>query len=245
MNARRLVVLALALAGMAVTARLGWWQLSRADEKLAWQAAIAQREQLPALDARELQAGLARPDAEALLHRNVVLRGQWLADRTLFLDNRVMERRSGFYVLTPLRLVGDGRVVLVLRGWAPRNAADRTVLPAVATPAGEVELHGRVIQRPPPTFALGRESSGPIRQNLDLQGYARETGLPLAAVMVQQLGPASEGLERHWPPPASGVETNYGYAVQWFGLSILIAVLVAWFQVVRPYRSSRRVHATQ
>lgn len=245
MRPRRLLVIVLALAGIALTARLGWWQLSRAGEKLAWQAALEARGQLPPLDTAALEAGLARGADADLLHRQVQLQGQWLPQWTVFLDNRTMERRSGFYVLTPLRLAAGDQVVLVLRGWAPRDSADRSRLPPLQTPAGPVEVAGRLILRPPPTFALGAESSGPIRQNLDLPAYTRETGLPLAGLLVQQLGPAAEGLARHWPPPASGVETNYGYAVQWFGLCALIAGLLLWFQVVRPLRSSRRDSAAR
>lgn len=245
MRPRRLVVIVLALAGIALTARLGWWQLSRVDEKLAWQAALEARGELPVLDAGALESGLARGEAAELLHRRVRLRGQWLPEWTLYLDNRMMDRRSGFYVLTPLRLAPGQVVVLVLRGWAPRDAAERSRLPPVQTPTGSVEVDGRLILRPAPTFALGAESSGPIRQNLDLLAYTRETGLPLASLVVQQLGPAGEGLERHWPPPTTGVETNYGYAIQWFGLCALLAGLLLWFQVVRPLRSSRRDFAAR
>lgn len=243
MSWRRLLLIAAALAGIALTARLGWWQLARADEKLAWQAAVAARDQLPALDGAALAAELAGATPADIVQRRVQLRGEWLAAQTLYLDNRMMRHRSGFYVLTPLRLQPDGVVLLVQRGWAPHDAGDRSVLPTVETPAGEVEVTGRLIARPPPTFALGQESAGPIRQNLDLQAYGRETGLALAPLVVQQLGPASQGLERDWPEPGSGVETNYGYAVQWFSLCALIAGLLLWFQVVRPFRSSRHGRA--
>lgn len=244
MNGRRVVVVAAALAGIALTARLGWWQLARADEKLAWQATVAARDRLPPLDGDALAAALAAGAADAIVQRRVRLQGAWLGAQTIYLDNRMMRHRSGFYVLTPLRLPA-GTVVLVQRGWAPRDAVDRSALPRVETPAGAVEVTGRLIARPPPTFALGAESAGPIRQNLDLQAYGRETGLALAPLVVQELGGAAHGLERDWPAPGSGVETNYGYAIQWFSLCALIAGLFLWFQVVRPLRSSRHARAAR
>jgi surfeit locus 1 family protein len=48
------------------------------------------------------------------------------------------------------------------------------------------------------------------------------------------VGAASEGLLREWPQAATGVEKHYGYAFQWFGLALLIALLYVWFQIVRP-----------
>ena len=237
---RRALVWAVALAAMALTASLGLWQLSRAAEKEALQAAIAERQRLPALDGASLAQALSDDQARELLHRAITLRGQWLADRTVFLDNRPMARQTGFYVLTPLRLTGSDRVVLVQRGWAPRHQVDRSLLPPVQTPTGEVQVSGRIAAHPPRVYQLGQEQGGAIRQNLDLDAWRAETGLPLAPVLVVQTGAASDGLQRDWPEAASGVEKHYGYAFQWFGLCTLIGLLLLWFQVVRPLYRARR-----
>jgi surfeit locus 1 family protein len=227
-----LITLATAV-GIATTASLGAWQLSRAAGKEALQAQIDAQRRLPPLEADALHKG-------APLHRAVVVRGHWLADHTVFLDNRQMNGKPGFFVLTPLQIEGSAAVVVVQRGWIPRNFGDRAALPRVQTPAGEVEVHGRITGRPPRAYALGKEAGGPIRQNLDLDAFRRETGLPLADVVVRQTGGPSEGLERDWPEPATGIDTHYGYAFQWFGLCALIGALFLWFQVVRPfYRSPR------
>ena len=84
-----------------------------------------------------------------------------------------------------------------------------------------------------------RSESGPIRQNLDLQAFQKETGLNVLEVTLLQSGAASEGLLREWPVVASGVEKHHGYAFQWFGLSGLIALLYVWFQIVQPRRKKR------
>lgn len=237
---RQVVVLLATVIGVATTFSLGRWQLSRAAEKEQLAAAVAQRQDLPALDGATLSRPLDPAAAAHLLHRTVALRGQWLAERTIFLDNRPMQRLTGFYVFTPLRLAGSEAVVLVQRGWAPRHMAERTNLPPVQTPAGEVQVIGRIAAHPPRLYALGEEQGGPIRQNLDLEAFRAETGLPLVNLMVLQTGAASEGLRRDWPEPATGVDKHYGYAFQWFGLCSLIALLFLWFQVVRPFYRSRR-----
>ncbi|MFT3664723.1 SURF1 family protein [Piscinibacter sp.] len=240
-RARRLVVLAAALAGVALTARLGVWQLSRAAEKEAMQAALLAR----GGEAPLAQAELARTHdaAEAQRHRRIVLQGRWIGGRTIFLDNRPMDGRAGFYVVTPLALEGgEGDAVLVQRGWVPRDAADRTRVPELASPGGVVRIEGRIAAPPSRTYELGAEGQGAIRQNLDLDAFARETGLRLRPLSVQQAdgaGAAADGLLRHWPAPALDVHKHYGYAFQWFALAALISGLYVWFQLVRP-RLARR-----
>ena len=239
------LVLAATLAGMALTFSLGRWQIGRAAQKEALQSAIALKEQQTPLSAHVLSEPLPPERARELLHRLVTIRGTWLPEFTIYLDNRQMAGRQGFDVLTPLRLAGSNAVVLVQRGWAPRSFVDRTALPAVQTPPGLVEFQGRIAMSPPRLYALGEEGRGIIRQNLDLEAFRRETGLPLVDVSVLQIGPPSEGLLREWAQPSTGVEKHYGYAFQWFGLCTLIGLLFLWFQfkpaVVRLF-SSRKPH---
>ncbi len=225
-----------ALLGMAVTAALGRWQLGRAAEKEALQAAIEARERLPVLDAVSAAAAEAAPE---LLHRRVLARGIWVAERTVFLDNRQMHGRPGFFVVTPLRLEGHAGVLLVQRGWVPRNFEDRTRVPSLATPAGLVEVQGRLALPPSKLYDMGELGDGLIRQNLDLPAFRLETGLPLAGLTLQQTGAAGEGLQRDWPQINSGVDKHYGYAFQWFGLCALMAILYVWFQIVRRLRNRK------
>lgn len=244
------LVLLAALAGMAATASLGRWQLSRAAEKEALQARIDERMRQPALDGRTLLAP-ASTDAQqqqALVHRAVQLQGQWLPEHTVYLDNRQMQGRPGFFVLTPFRLADSNAVVLVQRGWAPRNFQDRMQLPPVQTPAGPVQVTGRVAAPPSRLYEFeggdSAKGSSRIRQNLDLAAFGAETGLALAPLTVLQTGAAGEGLLRDWPVIGAGVDKHYGYAFQWFGLCGLIALLYVWFQIVRRFVRPRRQPGT-
>jgi surfeit locus 1 family protein len=161
----------------------------------------------------------------------------------VYLDNRQMQGRPGFFVLTPLRLNGGDTVVMVQRGWVPRNFQDRKLLPTIQTSPGVVQLAGRIA--PPPSrlyefdSAVSSQGSSRIRQNLDLAAFRTETGLALMNLSVLQTGPASDGLQRDWPVIGAGVDKHYGYAFQWFGLSGLIALLYVWFQLVRRFHRSR------
>ena len=46
----------------------------------------------------------------------------------------------------------------------------------------------------------------------------------------------TDGLLRQWPAPDTGLQKHYGYAFQWFSLSVLTLGLYVWFQVIRPRR---------
>lgn len=237
----RVLVLLATLAGVALTASLGVWQLGRAAQKQALLEARERQGALPPLQGQELyQSGQGSGGQQAWVHRRVVLQGRWLPEHTVFLDNRSLNGRAGFHVVTPLQLKDTSTVVLVQRGWAPRAYTDRSLLPPVQTPVEEVRVEGRLAPWPSRIYDFGEQESGAIRQNLDFALYRQQTGLPLMEISVQQTGAASEGLLREWPVIASGVEKHHGYAFQWFGLSALIALLYVWFQIVKPRRQATR-----
>jgi surfeit locus 1 family protein len=242
-----------------VTARLGVWQLDRAAQKVALQDAQLARGAEPPLDAATLappgargepgaaaagapvgQSPAASPAVADQVYRRVSLRGRWLARHTVYLDNRPMDGRVGFYVVTPLALP-DGSAVLVERGWLPRDFQDRTRITPPPTPDGLVVVDGRLAPAPSRLYALGPDAAGPIRQNLDLDRVAQEIGVPLRPLTVRQTGgDTADGLRRDWPLPAADVQKHYGYAFQWFALSALTIVLYVWFRILRPRRSATR-----
>ena len=232
---RRWTVLLATVVLVCAGLRLGVWQMQRAHQKEALQTAIDSRALLPPL----AQADLARTPADAAgqHYRRTLLRGRWLAAATVYLDNRQIAGRPGFFVVTPL--VWNGGAVAVQRGWVARDNDVRSRLPALDTPAGEVEVHGRIAPPPARLYEFSGAASGPIRQNLDLAGYAREAGvalLPLSVLQDDAPGTAPDGLLRRWPRPAVDVQKHYGYAFQWFALAALTAGLHVWFRFLRPRR---------
>lgn len=226
---------------MALTGSLGVWQLSRAAQKRALQDGIAAQGALPAWTHTDLLAAARPADA---LHRPVRLTGHWVAGANVFLDNRPMSGRTGFVLLTPLRLEGSERAVLVQRGWVPRDFLDRNKLPEVLTPTEEVQVQGRLAPPPSQLFELGAGSAGAIRQNVDLFALAGEWGVPLLeGVSILQTGPLDARLRRDWPRFVGDAHKHYGYAVQWFAMCAVAAALYLWFQILLP-RSRRRTHGT-
>lgn len=252
--AARWIVTLAGLATVLVTARLGLWQLDRARQKEAIQASVEARVLMP-----ELQlAALANDPADAAVqhHRVARVSGHWMPEHTVFLDNRPMNGRPGFYVLTPLRL-DDGSAILVQRGWQPRDRHDPRRTQPVPSPTDTmVQVRGRVAPPPSRLMEFAPAEQGPIRQNLDWNAFPQEIGRPLRPVTLQQLEPAlvcdasltcdqtlNDELRRDWTVVAGSADKNRGYATQWFALSVLVLVLMVWFQVWRPWRGRRQAAA--
>ena len=233
MNARvRFSLLTLiTIAAVVLTASLGRWQLSRAAQKIALQAAVDAQSAQPSLDTSVLTGANAPAN---FINRSATLEGEWVSPATIYLDNRQMDGNVGFYVMTPLLLKGSKTAIMVQRGWIPRNMAQRTVHPVIETPAANVQVSGRIAGPPSRLYELTASDTGAIRQNLDLAQYGGQIGLSLLPVTLIQTGAASEGLLRNWPTVTLGVDRHYGYAFQWFALSVLFAGLYLWFCVVRP-----------
>lgn len=223
-----------ALLAVCATALLGRWQLSRAAQKELLHHQIELQSKQAPLNQVDLLA-LLEPSQE--IHRMAVLRGRWIPAKTVFLDNRQMNARPGFFVVTPFKIEGSASVLLVQRGWVARNFETRAQVPVIQTPTGVVEISGRVALAPSKLYELGDSDAGLIRQNLDLEKFRQETQLPLIDVTLRQTGAASEGLLREWSDVASTAGKNYAYAFQWFALAGLISCLYVWFQIVKRNRA--------
>jgi surfeit locus 1 family protein len=216
---------ALAAAACAAGIALGNWQAGRAEEKRALGAQLAQT-----MGAAPVEISTAAADPQSLAQRRVAARGRFIDEHTIFLDNKLRRGRPGYEVVTPLRL--NGTHVLVNRGWV---AAGRTreALPAVPVPSGVVRIEGLALAHLPRVLAAGPAPAGRVRQNLELDAFAKETGLRLQPVVIQQYSPADDGLLREWPRPDAGVEKHESYALQWYSLAVLAVILLIVLSVRR------------
>ena len=240
---RSWIVLLAALAAVLLTLRLGWWQLSRAEEKIHYQTQLDAQMQLPPLETSSL---LQSPALWDQTHRRVSLVGTWLPEKTVFLDNRSHKGRPGFWVMTPLTW-SQGQVVWVQRGWVARDPVDANKAAPVQTPSQVVQIEARIS----PELSQMTELKAPanlalevgqlrIRANLDKQAMQSLVSERVSAVVIQT-GEDSEGLRRDWPVISSTAEKNKGYAFQWFALSGLIASLYIWFQWIGPLRHAKKL----
>lgn len=250
------VALVAAAAGIWLTSSLGFWQLRRAAEKEALQAATdaAARAAPVAPSAEDLR------DPSRLLHRHIFFQGRWIGDRAVYLDNRPHAGQAGFYVLMPLRIETPiATQVIVNRGWTPRNPEDRSRIGRYDTAPGAVTVQGIVLsdeQRFMELAAPQDRQLNAIWQNFDFDAYARANGEAVARMIVREdagpssaaAGPAAaasgDGLMRDWPDRGAvlqgQIDRHYGYAFQWFALAATLALLLL-FQVYRWIRHVRTI----
>ena len=106
-----LIPIILSLAGAALFARLGAWQLSRLGERRAYNAHLEERLAAPPVVVTSLSA-----DSGVGHYRRVSARGVYDFAAEVALAPRSSQGSPGVHVLTPLRLAND-TVVMVNRGW--------------------------------------------------------------------------------------------------------------------------------
>ncbi len=222
---REILTVIASLALIALLARLGVWQLDRAHTKRALAASIASREHLA-----PLQLTPRGVDLRLQEWRPVIARGHWDGALTVYLQNRQHDGVSGFWVLTPLRLAGSDTYVMVQRGWAGPDVHAPMLVPPVPSPAGLVEVRGRIAPAPSQMFAFGKDApDARVRQNVQLPAFAELHHLRMLPYVVQQLGAPGDGLVRQWPQPDVGEQRNYGYAFQWFAMSATCMGMLLFF----------------
>jgi surfeit locus 1 family protein len=225
----RLRSLAISLALVAVCLGMARLQMWRAETR----GAVFERQQASAGSA-PVSLGPLQRDADALQWRPVTARGVWLADRSIFLDNKIYRQRVGYQVLTPLQLEGSPPVVvLVNRGWvaAPRL---RSELPQVAAPPGRVEITAVARGFESRFFEFANAApSGAVWQHVREADYRERSGLDVLPVIVLQSDSVADGLIRDWSDvsgPENPAQRHYGYAIMW-GIFALMAAgygLLAW-----------------
>jgi surfeit locus 1 family protein len=222
--------LVLAAAACAAFIALGNWQSRRADEKRSLALEFD-----AALRADPITLPPARVELADVVHRRVAASGVFVPERSVLLANRLRHARTGYEVVTPLRLGDSAWHVLVERGWLPAPTTPGA-RPQVRTPAGVQRIDGIALERLPRALQAG-PASGDIRQNLDIAGYAAETGLQLEPFVIEQRSNTDDGLERDWPRADLGVERHESYALQWYTFAALTIVVAAALSLRRA-RSS-------
>lgn len=216
-----------AFAILPVLIGLGLWQLDRARQKTEIRERYEARAQMQPIDINRDVF-----DSEKVEFRRAVVEGRYHEALTILLDNKILNGVPGYEVLTPLEardeINGTRRFMLVNRGWISWGDS-RQELPDIDTPSGVVVLSGRLKVPAKEYFTLEKQTGdrefNPRWQNLDLSLYEHVTGLPVYP-FVLQLDPENTGgggLVRQWQEyDDRWIQRHKAYAVQWFGLAVLL-----------------------
>lgn len=228
--------LPLTAAGLAILvfSLLGFWQLQRAEDKHELIDAIERGR-----EARPVEVPYAVAALDQLEYRRVQARGRFLSERQFLFDNRILDGRVGYDVLTPL-VLEDGRTILVDRGWVPAGPRRDPQGPVTVEVSAPVTVTGR-LWRPSPGLALGRavtDAEGWPRTaiRVDYDAFAEALGRALVPAVIRAEERHPWALTARPLGPPFGPERHYGYAVQWFALALTVLVIAA----IQHWRARRR-----
>lgn len=243
MSHRRSLVLgwSLALIGIALFTRLGFWQLARMHEKQALLAAA--HAVLVTRDARPL--AIAANPRRARAYDWSSADGYFVAAPAVLLDNQQRQGRAGVRAYRVFQPTDDAAApVLVELGWLPVPGDRR--MPVVPRIEGTSHVAG--LLAPPPSAGLARAIAVPQRDGnlltiaLDVPMLRRVLQLPTLAPRVLRLDPAIPiGYPRDLDilPNTLPPERHLGYAVQWFGLALTVLVTALLLTFRKPKRHPR------
>ncbi|HSE11107.1 MAG TPA: SURF1 family protein [Rudaea sp.] len=221
------LAIALTIAGVALFARLGVWQLDRAREA---QTLLDAFDAAPRAGFEDFSAVSAAPPVDRFPH--VRVRGHYVAGHGYLRDEQVRDGRLGVEALDAFAVDGSAALLLVDRGWiAWTHAGAEPALPPL--PSGEVELSGVYAPFPGSGMRLGgnaltRQSAWPkLTLALDPAEISADLGRPLLPRVLLLDADAASGFARSWTPAIMPPARHQAYAFQWFALALAVLILFA------------------
>jgi cytochrome oxidase assembly protein ShyY1 len=227
---RYLALLAVGVALAVGCTAAGVWQWHRYGEKRQANATLRHNDAEAAAPLDTVLA-VGRPVRPDQRFRIVSATGRYDAAGQVLVRQRVVDGRTGFLVLTPLRTAG-GTDLLVVRGFVAATGA-ATQSPAVPDPpAGTVTLTGRVqeSERGPEPAGL---PPGQV-EHIDVSTLGARLGAPVYGGYVERVSstPREPAALVAIPPPdlsnpAGGAleGQHLAYVVQWFFFALLALAL--------------------
>jgi surfeit locus 1 family protein len=213
----------LTIALIAMLIALGSWQLQRAAEKRVLYDAFAAGSDVT------LPIDLRTPKVRRYQHIEAF--GRYDESRQVLIDNMINGERAGYFVVTPFALEGGGWL-LVNRGWVPLGAS-RAELPPIPVSGDIRRIRGRADNLPSPGIQMGNRIAlsppYPVVANFphhaEVAQLLNESLWTPAAELLLLDAAEPDGYARNWTPPGFPPLRHIGYAVQWFGLALTLAVI--------------------
>jgi len=204
---------------LALLIRLGFWQLSRAEQKQTLELTFEHNAVKVALQPSELN----NLGDNELPYRPVVLKGQYLNSQTVLLDNQINQGKVGYQVLTPL-VVQSGQIFLISRGWIA-GYADRH-LPTVPTVSGVVSIVGSIYVPLGKAVVLAQaawpQTQPLVVQSVEPQKLSKHFDTEFYRYTLRLQQGYSGALKIDWPLVNTASEKHTGYAVQWFLMALAL-----------------------
>jgi len=211
------VIFAIAVA--AVCVRLGFWQLSRREERRELNAMLAAR-----LGAEAAPAFAVMRDSATAQFRRATAQGVYDFANEIAVASRTNQGSPGVHIITPLRITGSDTALLVNRGWVYSPDA-MSVDFRRWIESDTVGATGYLI-------ALTREGQGAVStptsprtvRRLDADSLMQRFPYPIAPFILVQSAPpraSADSATVRVPAPLLDEGPHLGYAVQWFAFALI------------------------
>lgn len=206
---------------VVILLKLGFWQLSRADEKRNIEQALIAKQTVVHADL--LSALNAETDSN---YKTVNVSGSLDSERLLYWDNRVVGGKPGYEVLAVLRT--DAGYVLVNFGWV-EDKSFRQSIPEVRLPKELTDVLGTLYS--PLNNVLVTEPEDltpdwPKRiQQPDFSTVESLLEIPLLSTLVYVQNSKDYGLINNFRPVTMSPKKHVGYAIQWFSLALACLII--------------------
>ena len=209
---------------LPILLRLGFWQLDRAEEKRNLIELFKQQNELGPISV----TGKIKEGA-VLNYRLAQVSGSYNSNKLVFIDNKIHQGKTGVYVLTPFKLKNSEYSVLVNRGWVPMGF-DRSLLPKVKTPQGELKLNGKLKIITEKPFTVGNQFQSnegwpALMQWINILEIEKKSELKLLPYIFLLDEKEQSGYVRNWKPVVMQPEKSTSYAVQWFALALALTII--------------------
>ncbi|MCH7588393.1 MAG: SURF1 family protein [Chloroflexi bacterium] len=226
-NRSKLFIVAVLLLG-SLCIRLGFWQLSRREARIARNESI---EQLLSFS----PAGLPGEtnSLEQWEYRRVNIRGIFDADESIVLRNRAYLDQPGVHLISPMIIEETGTAILVDRGWIPVTQFLAEEIAAYAG-SGDRAITGILrLSDPEPTFALLADPTlAPGEDHLkewrvlNVQRIQEQIPYTLFPMYLQMTEPNPPPGSYPVPNPETDLSDgpHLSYAIQWFSFGVVAFV---------------------
>ena len=202
---------------------LGVWQLDRGYKKKELENTFLERQSQPVKEIKYNEF------ENSDLYKNVVLEGKYL-DQVFLLDNKIHNGKPGLKVFSPFESINES-LVLVSRGWI--EFEDRSNLPMIKTERNALKIQG-ILRYESKDFILEndnmKKNTNPILvQTINLDELSNYLGKPLSPYILELSELSKSAFVKTWQPINLSSFRHFGYAVQWFGLGLVLIIGYLFF----------------
>ncbi len=195
---------------------LGSWQVMRGLEKKDIVNQHYENKSLPVISEKEM----ATLNSENLIYRTVNLEGEYQSE-SYILDNRLYRQEAGYEIFTAFE-TSEKNLFLINRGWVSKEDYENGTEEA----EGKVTIQG--VLSPFKRFGLNLvdqiylDGWPKLVQQVDYETAKNDIGNSINESVIQLSAASAGAFEPIWKPVDLKPSRHFGYALQWFGLALVL-----------------------